>query len=96
MAVICHFWVILDWSQVISASQIRAARAAIGWTAEDLASASGVSRRTLGTIESTDGIPTVNVLTLNKIQSALELQGIEFIGSPGKAPGILIHPKPRA
>jgi transcriptional regulator with XRE-family HTH domain len=81
-------------SQVISGSQIRAARGALGWSAEDLVSASGVSRRTLGTIESVDGTPNSNIQTLLKIRRALEAQGIEFIGSPGKPQGILIHPKP--
>lgn len=80
---------------MISASQIRAARAAVGWTADDLAAASGVSRRTLGTIESSDGVPPVNASTLGKIQRALELQGIEFINRLDKPPGILIHAKPR-
>jgi transcriptional regulator with XRE-family HTH domain len=85
---------ILVRSQVISGSQIRAARGALGWSAEDLVAASGVSRRTLGTIESVDGIPSSNIQTILKIQRALEAEGIEFVGSPGKPQGILIHPKP--
>jgi hypothetical protein len=49
----------------------------------------------LSTLEAAEGIPTANVQTLLKIQRALEAQGIEFIGAPGKSQGILIHAKPR-
>ncbi len=45
-------------------------------------------------MESVDGPPQTNVASLQKVRMALEAEGIEFIGSPGKAPGILIHPKP--
>jgi transcriptional regulator with XRE-family HTH domain len=95
-AINCHFWATKSESQVISSAQIRAARAAIGWSAEELVAASGVSRRTLGSVESAVGIPSANIQTLLKIQRALEAQGIEFIGSPDNSPGILIHPKPRS
>lgn len=45
-------------------------------------------------IESGDGVPSVNLQTLMKLKSALEAAGIEFIGSPEDAPGIRIHPRP--
>ncbi|MCR9152421.1 MAG: helix-turn-helix domain-containing protein [Rhodobacteraceae bacterium] len=76
-------------------SQIRAARAALGWSADDLASASGISRRTIGKIENSEDAPSTGVQTLLKLQSALEAAGIEFIGTPDDGPGIRIRtPRP--
>lgn len=57
---------------MITASQIRAARAFLGISAFELADLSGVSRRTIGTMESVDGVPEVNVKSLVMIQTALE------------------------
>ncbi|AOL93015.1 helix-turn-helix transcriptional regulator [Porphyrobacter sp. LM 6] len=71
--------------------QIRAARAALDWTASKLADKAGVGLRTVMRIEAEDGVPQTTTGTLIKIQSALEAAGIEFIGSPDDAPGIRIH-----
>lgn len=79
---------------MLTGAQIRAARAAIGWSAEDLARAAHVVRRTIGTIEREQGIPSSNAQTLAKLQSALEAAGIEFIGSPDDGPGIRIRRQP--
>lgn len=76
---------------MITASQIRAARAFLGISAFELADLSGVSRRTIGTMESVDGVPEVNVKSLVMIQTALEAAGIEFIGSPSDRPGIRLN-----
>ena len=76
---------------MITAEQIRAARAAVGWSAEELASAAGIVRRTIVTIEGREGVPSSNAQTLHRIRGALEAAGIEFIGAPDDAPGIRIH-----
>lgn len=68
-----------------------AARAAVGWSAEELATNSGLVRRTIVNIEKYSGVPSANAQTLHKIQTALEAAGIEFIGTPSDAPGIRIH-----
>lgn len=81
---------------MLIAAQVRAARSSLGWSAEELAKQSSVSRRTIVSVESSEGIPSINVQTLMKIKSALEAAGIEFIGSPEDAPGIRIHPRPAA
>ena len=75
---------------MITAEQIRAGRAAVGWSAEQLAKASGIVRRTVVAIEGASGVPSSNAQTLQKVQSALEAEGIEFIGSPEDRPGIRI------
>lgn len=79
---------------MLTAEQIRAGRAAIGWSAEQLAKAAGIVRRTIVTIEGSTGIPPSSALTLHKIQTALEAAGIEFIGAPDDGPGIRIRPRP--
>ena len=77
--------------KAISMAQIRAARALLRWTAQDLADASGVGVATIRRIEVIDGIPSTNLRTLSAIQTALESAGIEFIGSPDDAPGVRLH-----
>ena len=76
---------------MILSTQIRAARGALGWSAQDLAERSGVSLRTILRMESTDGVPQGRVSTLMEIKTALEAAGIEFIGSPDDGPGIRLR-----
>lgn len=78
---------------MLTSGQIRAARAALAWTAAELAAQAGIGLRTLLRIESEKGIPQTTTGTLVKIQAALEAAGIEFIGTPDDAPGIRIHPR---
>ena len=78
---------------MITGSQIRAARAALGISGAILAQSSGVSLRALAKIESFDGLPDSRVSTLSKLKIALEAAGIEFIGTPEDGPGIRIHSK---
>jgi transcriptional regulator with XRE-family HTH domain len=76
---------------LLIAAQIRAARSALGWSAAQLASKSGLSLRTIQTVETKDGPDAVRKSSLLAIQSVLESAGIEFIGSADNAPGIRIH-----
>lgn len=78
---------------MITPSQIRMARAGLRWTIEDLSHASGLSSRTIKRIEAADEILSANVSTLNKLMTALESAGIEFIGTPDNDPGIRIRTK---
>ena len=75
---------------MVVSAQIRAARGALGWSAQELAERSGVSLRTILRIESIDGAPQGRVSTLMDIKAALEAAGIEFIGSPDDRPGIRV------
>lgn len=79
---------------MITAVQIRAARASLGWTAAQLADAAGIASRTILRIEAGFGIPQTTTGTIARIQAALEAAGIEFIGSPEDGPGIRIHSRP--
>ncbi|WP_348641872.1 helix-turn-helix transcriptional regulator [Mesorhizobium sp. B2-4-9] len=66
--------------------QIRAARALIDWTRDDLANASGLTVRTLARIESSQTVPRQT--TLEALAKALETAGIEFISQNGGGPGV--------
>jgi transcriptional regulator with XRE-family HTH domain len=76
---------------MLSVEQIKAARAFLGWSAEDLARKSGVGATTLRRYEMGSGVPSANVSTLTKIKLALEEAGIEFTGNPVKNPGVVLH-----
>ena len=60
------------------AAQIRAARALLGWSQSQLASAAGVGLATLQRIEQSEGVVKGNFATVLKIQNALEQAGIHF------------------
>lgn len=74
---------------MISSSQVRAAKALLRWSGEDLAFKSGVSLSTIRRVEASEGVPeSQNVKTLMLIKKALEDGGVEFIGSPEDRPGV--------
>jgi transcriptional regulator with XRE-family HTH domain len=73
---------------MITAGQIRAARAALRWSVQQLADKSGVSIQTIKRFEAVEGIPQSRTHTLLQIKGALETAGIEFIGSAEDGPGI--------
>lgn len=65
------------------------ARAALGWSLDDLAAASGVSRRTLARFEAGE---TVLPARVKALRHALEGKGVLFIDS-GRMAGGVIPPK---
>jgi len=80
---------------MITGAQIRAARAALGWTVQTLAKKSGVGLRTLIRFEQGDGIPPSRTGTLRDVQKCLESAGVQFIGSPDDWPGVRFRAKPQ-
>ncbi len=80
----------------IFAAQVRAARAILGMTRDELAKASGVAPRTLADFES--GARSPHRPTLAAIQRALEAAGVEFVGdgevSPSGGPGVRLRDNP--
>jgi len=64
------------------------ARAALGWTLDDLAAASGVSRRTVARFEAGD---VVLPPRLKKVKEAFESQGLLFIDE-GRLAGAVVPP----
>jgi transcriptional regulator with XRE-family HTH domain len=62
---------------MIDSSQIKAAKALIGWSQDRLAEESGISKSAIAKIEAGLNIPRED--TLNKLKKAFERGGIEFI-----------------
>ena len=73
---------------MITSGQIRAARALLRWSSEELSSKSGIGSATIKRMEVMDGVPSGNVRTLLALKTALETAGVEFIGTPTDAPGV--------
>ena len=76
---------------MITPAQIRAARAALGWSAADLAKEAGLSLRTIQAIETNLGLEKARKSSVLALRASLESAGIEFTGTPGEVPGIRIH-----
>lgn len=66
---------------MITGSQIRAARALLGWTSDFLSTKSGVSYATISKVEQHTGIPPVKATTLGELASALEEGGVLFLSN---------------
>jgi transcriptional regulator with XRE-family HTH domain len=65
---------------MISAAQLRAARALIGIDQRELAQLSGLSVPTVQRMEASEGVIRGNVDSLMKLIGALDAAGIELIG----------------
>jgi transcriptional regulator with XRE-family HTH domain len=65
---------------MITASQLRAARALLGLDQRQLAEQSGLSLPTIQRMEASDGVIRGNVDSLMKLVTALDAAGIELIG----------------
>jgi hypothetical protein len=72
-------------------AQIRAARALVRWSAEDLARESAVSVATIRRAELTGEETLMNVANDLAIRRALEAAGIEFIDENGGGPGVRLR-----
>ena len=84
---------------MITAGQLRAARALIAIDQSDLAALSGLSVPTIQRMEASDGVIRGNVDSLMKLIGALDAAGIELIAegavSQGGGRGVRLKP-PRA
>ena len=78
---------------MISGRQIRAARALLGWSGQELADECGISLKTLRRYEPQNGIPAGNTQVLESIESVLEGHGIAFTGDPLVNPGVVLNLK---
>jgi transcriptional regulator with XRE-family HTH domain len=65
---------------MITAHQLRAARALLGMDQRSLAAASGLSLPTIQRMETSDGVVRGNVESLTKLIEALDRAGVELIG----------------
>jgi hypothetical protein len=64
---------------IITGPEIRAARALLGWTSQELAERARISRDGLRNAETSPGIPQTLTKTVIAIRSALEAGGAVFL-----------------
>lgn len=75
----------------VSIRQIKAARALLAWSQEQLAAAADVSIPTIKRLEAQDGPLGGRSETGTKIRSAFESAGVEFIEEDGGGPGVRLR-----
>jgi predicted transcriptional regulator len=68
---------------MLTPSQLRAARALVGWSRKDLAMKSGVGAPTIKDFELNGSDPRQG--TVQKMQRALEAAGVQFIDDAAKS-----------
>ena len=79
---------------MITSDQIRAARALLKWSADDLAKSANVGIATVRRFEVVKGVPSGQVRILDALKVALELGGVEFVGTPDDRPGVRLKATP--
>lgn len=80
---------------MLTSDQIRAARALVRWSAEDLARESGVGLSTIRRMEAAEGVPAASARNLAAIQDALEKAGVQFIAKNGGGEGVRFRDRDR-
>ena len=75
----------------ISIAQIKAARALLGWSQQDLAERSGVSVPTVGRLEADGGQLGGRAATGGLLVEALQNGGVIFIDENGEGPGVRLR-----
>jgi transcriptional regulator with XRE-family HTH domain len=75
----------------VSIRQIKAARALLGWSQDDLAGAANVSIATIKRLEASDGPLGGRDQTAEKIIIAIVSGGIEFIDENGGGGGVSLR-----
>jgi transcriptional regulator with XRE-family HTH domain len=75
----------------LSSPQIRAARALIRWSAEDLAKETALSVTTIRRAELAESETSLTSANDRAIRQALEAAGVEFIDENGGGPGVRLR-----
>jgi hypothetical protein len=75
-------------ANALTSAQLRAARALVRWSAEDLAFHSAVSVTTIRRAELAEGRTSMTVPNDMAVRRALEAAGVEFIDEDGGGPGV--------
>jgi transcriptional regulator with XRE-family HTH domain len=78
-----------------TSAQIRAARALVRWSAEDLARESAVGVTTIRRAELKEDETSMTNVNALAIRRALEAAGVEFIDSNGGGPGVRLRKSTR-
>ena len=83
---------------MLYSAQLRAARTLLGWSQQELSTASGVGLVTIYRVEKGNGPAMANMSTLVRLRSAFEQAGVQFLAederggigvrfAPASAPG---------
>ena len=75
----------------VSIRQVKAARSLLDWSQSDLAAASGVSEPTIKRLEAQDDLLGGRSDTADKIVTALQTGGVEFIPENGGGAGVRLR-----
>jgi len=75
----------------LTGAQIRAGRALVNWSAEELARRSSVSLRTIRRAELAKARTSITTANDLAIRRALEGAGVEFIDEDGGGPGVRLR-----
>lgn len=81
---------------LITASQLRAARAVLGYSVAYIAERTEIGVATLKRYEASGGVPKTRKGHLGTLKAFYEQEGIEFIGTPDDGPGIRARGPERA
>ena len=76
---------------MLTSDQIRAARALLRWSAQDLAGKAGIGISTVQRMENAEGVPSASGKNLEAVQRTLERAGVEFTN--GDSPGVRLKRK---
>lgn len=76
---------------MIDGRQVRAARAMLGWSREELLDASGISMSALLRLEG--ALADTRISTLSKVVRTLNQAGIEFVSREDGAIGVMMRVK---
>ena len=79
----------------LKASQIRAARALLRWSADDLARESALGLATIRRAENSDEETSMTAANDMAVRRTLEGAGVEFIDENGGGPGVRLKKRQR-
>jgi ribosome-binding protein aMBF1 (putative translation factor) len=82
-------------SNLLSSAQIRAARALLSWSAQDLATASALGVNTIRRAEVADEKIALTAANNMSVRRALESAGVEFIDENGGGAGVRLRKRQR-
>jgi transcriptional regulator with XRE-family HTH domain len=82
--------------KALTSAQIRAARALLRWSAEDLARKSTLGVTTIRRAELTEGETSLTTANDLAVRRTLEAAGVEFIDEDGGGPGVRLRQRSRS
>jgi len=80
----------------LTSGQIRAARAFLRWTAEDLAERAALGLATIRRAELTESATSMTAANDLAVRRSLEAAGVEFIDENGGGPGVRLSTRQRS